>query len=224
MCELRKNKHSNEHLAKSFNKYGEDNFEFLILEECKKEELNEKEEKWIDSFPRKSLYNINFYITNLRGERNPFFGKKHKSESKKKMSSWKKKNFIAENNPNFGKKWTEEQKKRNALNHPATKLSEQDVLKIKKFILEGILNDKEIATKFNVNRTVVTRISNGTRWANVTGGKVISRERRGIKNIGKKMPEEQKEKIRKAITGLKRSEETKKKISMSKRGKNGNWR
>jgi ABC-type phosphate/phosphonate transport system substrate-binding protein len=57
------------------------------------------------------------------------------------------------------------------------------------------------------------------RWATITGGPIVCYERRGLKNIGKKMTEEQKEKIRKAITGIKRSRETKKKISMSKRRK-----
>jgi hypothetical protein len=132
------------------------------------------------------------------------------------MSEWKKENFLGEKNPNFGKRWTLEQKKKNVLKHPKTKLTEKDVIKIKKILLEGNLKDQEIANKFGVNRTVITRISNGKRWATITGGPVISYERRGFKNIGKKMSQEQKEKIRKALTGLIRSEETRKKISMSK--------
>lgn len=217
-AELSKNKHPNKHLLKSYKKYGKENFEFLVLEECLKEELNEKEEKWINNFPKENLYNINFYITDLSGERNPFFGKTHSKKNRIKFSNIAKKN-IGEKNPNFGNKWTLEQKKKNALNRPRKKLVEKDVIKIKNLLLEGNFNDKEISIKFGVSRTVITRISNGTRWATVTGGPVISYERRGLKNIGKKMSQEQKEKIRKALTGLKRSEETRKKISMSKRRK-----
>lgn len=180
--ELNKNKHANGPLLRSYKKYGKENFEFLVLEECSKEELNEKEEKWINSFSKKNLYNVNFYIMDLRGERNPFFGKNHKETSKKKMSEWKKENFLGEKNPNFGKRWTLEQKKKNVLKHPKTKLTEKDIIKIKNLLLEGNLKDQEIASKFDVSRTVITRISNGTRWSNITGGKIITNERRGLKN------------------------------------------
>jgi group I intron endonuclease len=219
MSELKKHKHPNKHLCDSYKKYGKECFEFLILEECRKEELNIKEEKWINNFPKNKLYNKNFYITDLAGDKNPFFRKKHKLESKKKMSNWKKENYLGEKNPNFGKRWTNEQKKINVLKNSKTKLKEKDVIEIKNLLLEGNLKDKEIASKFGVNRTVITRISNGKRWTTITGGAIISNERRGLKNIGKKMSEEQKEKIRKALTGLKRSEETRKKISISKRRK-----
>lgn len=217
MMELKKNKHPNKHLCNSYKKYGKECFELLILEECKKEELNIKEEKWINNFPKGKLYNKNFYITDLSGDKNPFFGKKHKFESKKKMSNWKKENYLGEKNPNFGKRWTIQQKKINVLRNTKTKLTEENVMEIKDLLLDGKLKDKEIANKFGISRTVVTRISNGTRWANITGGKIIGKERRGLRNIGKKMSEDQKEKIRKAITGIRRSEETKDKISISKR-------
>ena len=146
-------------------------------------ELNIKEEKWINNFPKNKLYNKNFYITDLSGDKNPFFGKKHKLESKKKMSNWKKENYLGEKNPNFGKRCTNEQKKINVLKNSKTKLKEKDVIEIKNLLLEGSLKDKEIASKFGVNRTVITRISNGKRWTTITGGAIISNERRGLKNI-----------------------------------------
>ena len=44
---LRHNTHGNKHLQNAWNKYGEDNFEFIVLEECKEDELNDKEIYWI---------------------------------------------------------------------------------------------------------------------------------------------------------------------------------
>ena len=44
---LRHNKHQNEHLQASWNKYGEDNFEFIVLELCDSEQLNDKEKYYI---------------------------------------------------------------------------------------------------------------------------------------------------------------------------------
>lgn len=45
------NSHSyNYPLMKAFRKYGADNFKFEVIEECKSEELNQKEVYWIDYF------------------------------------------------------------------------------------------------------------------------------------------------------------------------------
>lgn len=48
--ELNRNCHYNGHLQNSWNKYGEDNFKFYILEKCSKENLDEKEIYYIDTF------------------------------------------------------------------------------------------------------------------------------------------------------------------------------
>ena len=166
--ELKKNKHPNQHLLNSYNKYGKDNFEFLILEECEKEKLNSKEEKWIDIFSRDDVYNINLNIVDLRGDKNPNFGKKHSIEVKKKMSISNK----GELNPNFGKKQSKESRLKMTLGRAKSGLTIENVLEIKQLLLDGI-EHKVIAEKFKVERTVITRISNGTRWTNVTGGPVV---------------------------------------------------
>ena len=49
---LRQNSHDNDYLQKAWNKYGEDNFKFYILEECDKSELDNRE-----------VYYINLYQT-----------------------------------------------------------------------------------------------------------------------------------------------------------------
>ena len=48
--ELRNNTHRNSHLQNSFNKYGEDAFEFRILERTFEENLDNAEEYWINYF------------------------------------------------------------------------------------------------------------------------------------------------------------------------------
>ena len=58
--DLSNNSHGNTHLQNSWNKYGESNFEFTVLEECTKEELNDKEIYLISYFGgcnSSSLYN-----------------------------------------------------------------------------------------------------------------------------------------------------------------------
>lgn len=49
---LQKNKHENQHLQSSWNKYGEENFEIIILEKCDRSKFKEREE-----------YFMNFYFS-----------------------------------------------------------------------------------------------------------------------------------------------------------------
>ena len=58
---LRLGKHYNKYLQSDWNTYGENNFEFTILEKCQKEKLDELEKKYIklyDSCNRNKGYNI----------------------------------------------------------------------------------------------------------------------------------------------------------------------
>ena len=49
-CNLRRGVHKNIHLQNAWNKYGEHNFEFLILEECPIISLKEREEYWMETY------------------------------------------------------------------------------------------------------------------------------------------------------------------------------
>ena len=59
--ELRRNKQNNSYLQNAWNKYGEKNFEFAILEVCTEEELDDKECAYIqlfNSMNRDNGYNL----------------------------------------------------------------------------------------------------------------------------------------------------------------------
>lgn len=45
---LRKDTHDNRYLQNAWNKHGENNFSFIVLEYCEKEKLIEREQYWID--------------------------------------------------------------------------------------------------------------------------------------------------------------------------------
>lgn len=47
---LRHNKHHNQHLQNSWNKYGEDNFDYCILETCDESNQYEREQFYIDTY------------------------------------------------------------------------------------------------------------------------------------------------------------------------------
>lgn len=73
-CKLKNNKHSNDHLQKSFNKHGINNFEILVLEYCD-----------IDSLELNEIKHINFQdeCYNIRGVEVSSRGYKRKSPSDK---------------------------------------------------------------------------------------------------------------------------------------------
>lgn len=85
---LKNNKHSNDHLQYSWNKYGEENFTFDILEECKIEKLDNKEEYWISYYKsNKPNYGYNKDTGGSKGIPN--------QQARQKMSEKKKGNTNA---------------------------------------------------------------------------------------------------------------------------------
>lgn len=76
---LIKNNHANKHLQRSWNKYGEENFEFSIIEKCKEDCLNEREIYWINYY---NSSNMEYgYNKTLGGDGGTF-----NEEIRKKMS------------------------------------------------------------------------------------------------------------------------------------------
>jgi len=159
---LKKNVHPNIHLQRSYNKYGADCFEFNIIEECDAGTLCEKEQCWID-YNKDLAYNINTNIEDLSGSNNPFFGKKHSEKTKLKMSSNRIGKYKEEENPNYGNKNNKETRKNMATNR-MKKLTIENVREIRELLTQKISHSR-IAAKFNVNRSIVTRINSGTRYA-----------------------------------------------------------
>ncbi len=81
---LRNNSHHNIYLQKSWNKYGEFAFEFVVLEYVEKDKLIEREQYWIDTSnccDSKFGYNL---MPNARSS----LGRVFTPESKAKMSAW----------------------------------------------------------------------------------------------------------------------------------------
>ncbi len=78
--ELRRGVHDNDYLQKSWNKYGEDAFQFEILEECEVAMLAEREQYWLDTIGFDVTYNIaQNVVASMRG-------RKHTDETKMLIS------------------------------------------------------------------------------------------------------------------------------------------
>ena len=168
---LKHNKHKNRYLQNSYNKHGLEWFDFFVIEECEKGELDLREQCWIDTY-KPNLYNHELFVEDRNGCRNSFYGKHHTKQTKEKMSMLKKGAYNGADNPNFGNRWSEQQKNRmRGGKNVNAKLNKSDVIEIKQMLAENIKH-AEIAARFDVARTVITRINSGTRWGHTkTGGK-----------------------------------------------------
>ena len=116
---LKTNKHRNPHLQNSFNKYGKENFVFEIVEECDEEDLLLREQMYIDWAVKNDWENCYNICKNadkppgMKGKKHKEEtkkkmsevkkGKKHKEETKKKMSEVRKGKYVGEKHPRWGK-------------------------------------------------------------------------------------------------------------------------
>lgn len=82
---LRSGKHNNKHLLHAFNKYGEENFKFFLIEECTKENLPILEQKYIDDL--NPHYNICKVVEGRWGLKHDESTKSKIKESVKKFHS-----------------------------------------------------------------------------------------------------------------------------------------
>lgn len=114
--DLIKGRHVNKYLQNAWNKYGEINFEFRILEQCQEDMLLIREDSWIEYYhcldsnfgynlmtARRTfctLENRKARSDAAKGEKNSMFGKHHSEETKAKIGR-----------TNGAKKRTDEQKK-----------------------------------------------------------------------------------------------------------------
>ncbi|MDC3414278.1 GIY-YIG nuclease family protein [Terrihalobacillus insolitus] len=150
--ELRDGIHKNDYLQKHYNKYGIDKYVYEIIESCPVEELDARECFWINrhnSMNRSTGYN-------LESGGNP--GKIISMESRSKK--------MGKHNPMYGKKWNEKQRKNITLANRANSkiLTEEDVADIKVDISEGA-SQKEIAEKYNLHISTVSKITRGVNWS-----------------------------------------------------------
>jgi group I intron endonuclease len=84
--QLCRNHHFNKYLQSDYNLYGENNFEFKILEECSKEELIVTEDKWIEYY---NSLNTGCGYNQVRADKTDskgMLGKHHSEETKKRLS------------------------------------------------------------------------------------------------------------------------------------------
>ena len=136
---------SNKALHKAFNKYGLNNFDFLVYEFSSETELlTNLETKYISQFPLDCLYNFKKEATSM-------VGYKHTEEAILKMKA---RFLVKENHPMYGKNHSE-----------VTKLKIQDIKSrfivslydINNILLKTFKNNVELANYLGITKSTVGR-------------------------------------------------------------------
>lgn len=164
---LNNNTHFNQHLQRSWNKYGEDTFEFNIIEKCIINELLDIEQKWIDCTDE--LYNI---CPNARSA----IGRACSEEQKQKLRQFNKGKTLSKEHKEKigisrqGRKHSEETKRKISEAHKGMirrhKLVEEDIKQIKMLYKSKRYNQYEIAEMFDVTQSSISGIVIGKNWNN----------------------------------------------------------
>lgn len=165
---LESNKHYNIYLQKSFDKYGKSAFEFMVIEHCDKEMLNEIESKYINKFD--TMNKDKGY--NLRSGG----GVNYLSEvSKKKISETRKKRILSGDIKTIGVPCTKERiekikiglmeywdckEKRIERSKAKTTIDLQLIAKIKDELRFTNKSQKEIAEYFGVSKNIIGNLCN----------------------------------------------------------------
>lgn len=193
---LSKNNHENPYLQFSYNKYGKDNFEYIILEECAEISLLERENYWVNLL---NCLNKN-YGYNVVGTSNT--NKRIISEeTKKKMSNSAKNKIRTEEHcrniskgkkgmigPNLGKKHNFETRQKMRISSLGRKASEETKLKMSK-VKKGIKpKNLKSLQKYSLNNIFICTYNSITEAAlsnNISRTSILNNLKNRSKTAGK---------------------------------------
>lgn len=158
-CKLRKGEHENNYLQQAWNKYGEEVFEFSILEEVNDNNRIEREIYYLNEtkcYEREVGYNFDKNPTDKSGSKNPFYGKKHSQEIKEKMK-------LAANNRSEELKKSMGSKNKGQ-NNKSAKLNLETAREIRKIYAGGNITYRELINKYNVAHGTIQAIIENRTW------------------------------------------------------------
>lgn len=174
---LKENKHHNPHLQASYNKYGKENFEFVIELECEFNNLLLEESNLIKLY--KSKNKVHGY--NINDPREIQFGVKCSDNTKQILSE----RMMGDKNPMYGKrgqehpkhgyvlsdekkrKLSEFAKNRKGGNSNASKLTDEIVLEIRYIYKTKLYNQTELSKIYNVTQITISDIVRKKRWTHI---------------------------------------------------------
>jgi len=151
--------HENSYLQAAWDKYGEENFEFSIIEQVNDQNRIEKEIFYLQetkSYERDIGYNFDKNPTDKSGKNNPFYGKQHSKETKDKIK------LIANNRSDELKNKMGE--KNRGENHGQALLNWDIVREIRRLYELGGQTHRSLALKYNVSYGTISAILYKRSW------------------------------------------------------------
>jgi group I intron endonuclease len=153
---IRTGKNSCVKLIRAVNKHGENHFKFEIVCECPTEEILKTEQEYIDNL--KPHYNVAKIAGSNLGIKRTEETKLKKSASQKE--NWKDETYRTKHLENLSKNW------KAGANHRMAKLTEEQVIEIKKQLATGLL-PKQVADSLKVSYHSVKDIHRGKTWKHI---------------------------------------------------------
>jgi group I intron endonuclease len=171
---LKRNAHPNTYLQNSWNKYGENNFKFEIMENVKTNLLIERELSW---FKRTKCFDHKYGFNIINPGTFPMLGRKHSEKSKSKISIAMSGRILTDSHKRNiglsrdGNKHTKESKLKMSITHQGSKnhfakLTDLNIQEIRAMYKNGF-SVKEIANIYNVHSNTIYDIINNKSWKHI---------------------------------------------------------
>ena len=160
-CLLNNNHHDNPYLQNAWNKYGSDNFIYIVIEVVKDPCLiDELEIQYISYYKRKNLsYNI------LNGGQGKI-GVPNPPETCKRIGEINRKRMLGSKLPEETKKKMSQSRKGRYVPRGTDKLNEKDARVIKEMLIDG-LSPRKIADDLKIDYKLVNNILSLNAWKHV---------------------------------------------------------
>ena len=146
---LQKNVHQNKHLQRAWNKYGEKNFIFSILEECSENMLDVREQYWIDYYG--GINSQNTYNFRDGGSHGTFSDETIKIMSENTKRLRQDADWVARNSQAIRDSWTPERRQQMSIAKKGIKWTEKQRENRKKFddSRRGVSRDTSVKNKIS---------------------------------------------------------------------------
>ena len=179
--DFRLGKHHSRYMQKAWNKYGERNFEFIVLSVCELDSLYAEEQKYIDKMnpvynvtkkaqggqvgiKRSSSFRENLSRILLGNKRS--LGHRHSDETKAKVST-----SLIGNTRSLGHKQSDDTKRKHAQsskgNTRAAKLAVEQVFQIRMMYDTGKYTQRQLAKVYQVSQPTIQAIVSKRNWREV---------------------------------------------------------
>lgn len=157
--------HDNKHLQDSWNFYGSENFEYIILQDITNENLlDDLEIQYIQNHKNiGKSYNI------IPGGYHNKKGVPLSEEAKKKIGEKNRVNMLGKKHSEYTKKLMSDKRKgQRYTRYRKTNITDDDtVFKIKTYLVQG-MSATEISNKLNVKYNLINNILSNNAWDNIT--------------------------------------------------------